>query len=598
MTRHGRPHLREDMNFDRKATLRRLVKLLKPYRWQMLVVVAFAILSTVFMIVGPKIVGRMTTKIFEGVMSQVQGSGGIDFEFLADKALLLIALYILSALFNFIQGYVVTNVAQNLSYRLREDISEKIHRLPLKYFDKVQTGDVLSRVTNDVDTITQTLNQSLSQIITSVVSVVGILYMMGSISIRMTLIGLVILPLTMISTILVMKRSQPFFEAQQENLGKVNGAVEEHFSGIEVIQSFNAQDLVQADFTEKNIALYESGWKSQFLSGMMMPLVSFIGNLGYVFVTMAGAYYAASGVIQVGDILAFVQYVRQFSQPLAQVAQISNILQATLAASRRVFDFLDEEELTPEAAGVSPGNVKGTIEFQDVQFGYDPEKPVITGFSATIPAGSKVAIVGPTGAGKTTLVKLLMRFYELQHGRILMDGIDIAGLKRSELRGHFGMVLQDTWLFEGSVKENIRYGDPLLSDEQVVQAADMARADHFIRTLPQSYDFVIEEDMGNLSQGQRQLITIARAILSQPDILILDEATSSVDTRTERLIQAGLEHLMEGRTSFIIAHRLSTIRSADWILYMEQGNITEQGTHRDLMDKRGDYYRLYASQFA
>lgn len=598
MTRHGRFQPQEKVNFDRKATFKRLVQLLKPYRWQMIVVFVFAILSTVFTIIGPKIIGQMTTKIFEGVMSRIQGLGGIDFTFLAEKATFLIGLYLLSSLFNFIQGFIITKVAQDLSFNLRADISSKIHRLPLKYFDTVQTGDVLSRVTNDVDTITQTLNQSLSQIITSVVSVVGILYMMGSISIRMTLIALIILPLTMLSTILVMKKSQPFFEAQQTNLGKVNGAVEEHFSGIEVIQSFQAEQLVQQDFQAKNEALYESGWKSQFLSGMMMPLVSFIGNLGYVLVTMAGAYFAAGGTIQVGDILAFVQYVRQFSQPLAQVAQISNILQSTLAASQRVFDFLDEEELEPEAPGLSENPVQGTIEFDGIQFGYDPEKPVITNFSAKIPAGSKVAIVGPTGAGKTTLVKLLMRFYELQKGRILMDGVDISSLQRAELRDHFGMVLQDTWLFEGSVKENIRYGDPEKSDEQVVEAADLARADHFIRTLPGSYDFIIEEDMGNLSQGQRQLITIARAILSQPDILILDEATSSVDTRTERLIQAGLENLMEGRTSFVIAHRLSTIRSADWILYMEHGNITEQGTHEDLMKKQGDYYNLYSSQFA
>ncbi|HHW66577.1 MAG TPA: ABC transporter ATP-binding protein [Epulopiscium sp.] len=585
---------------DFKGTFSKLLDYLRPYRLKLIIVMIFAIGSTVFSIAGPKILGKATTKIYEGVISKITGSGGgIDFQYLLNTVLLLLGLYIISAVFSYIQGLIVTGVSQKVSYNLRKEISEKINRLPLKYFDSVSHGDVLSRVTNDVDTVSQTLNQSLSQIITSATTLIGVLIMMLYISWEMTIAAILILPLSMVLVLAIVKKSQKYFIEQQKALGKVNGHIEEVYGGHNIMKAFNAEKEVVDQFRKINKELYDSAWKSQFLSGMMMPIMNFIGNLGYVAVSILGGWYASRGVIEVGDILSFIQYIKSFTQPISQVAQISNVIQSTIAAAERVFAFLEEkEEVTESAKPVELDKVEGRVTFENVKFGYNEDKIIIKNFSADIKPGQKVTIVGPTGAGKTTIVKLLMRFYELNSGRILIDGHDIKEFTREHLRSHFGMVLQDTWLFSGSIMENIRYGRLSASDEEVIEAAKAAHVHRFIKTLPDGYNMMINEEANNISQGQKQLLTIARAILSDPRILILDEATSSVDTRTEILIQKAMENLMRGRTSFIIAHRLSTIKDTDLILVMKDGDIVEQGNHEELLRKKGFYAELYNSQFA
>ncbi|QNU68064.1 ABC transporter ATP-binding protein [Ruminiclostridium herbifermentans] len=582
-----------------KKTIRKLLAYMKPYLPAIIVALVLAIGSAAFSIAGPKILGNATTKIFEGLIGKVSGeSTGIDFDYIGEKLLFLVGLYAISSLFAFIQGYTMAGVAQKVSYRLRKEISEKINRLPLKYFDKMTHGEVLSRVTNDVDTVSQTLNQSLSQIITSITMLIGILIMMLSISWLMTLASVLILPLSVVFISLIVKKSQKYFKSQQEYLGHVNGHVEEIFSGHNIMKAFNGEKKAVETFDQLNNTLYTSAWKSQFLSGMMMPIIFFVGNLGYVMVSILGGWLAIKKTIEVGDILAFVQYVRQFSQPLGQVAQVANILQSTAAAAERVFEFLEEQEETEDIEKpVTIDGIKGEVEFKNVHFGYNPESIIINNFSAHIKPGQRVAIVGPTGAGKTTMVKLLMRFYELNSGDIFIDGNNIVDFKRGELRDLFGMVLQDTWLFNGTIMDNIRYGRIDATDEEVIKAAKAAHAHHFIKTLPDGYNMVLNEEASNVSQGQKQLLTIARAILSDPKILILDEATSSVDTRTEVLIQKAMENLMKNRTSFIIAHRLSTIRDADLILVMKDGDIVEQGTHEELVSAKGFYASLYNSQF-
>lgn len=585
---------------DFKGTVKKLLAYLKPFRLKFLFVFIFAIASTIFAILAPKILGQATSKIFEGVIERVTGvpGGGIDFDYIKNIIFILIGLYIASALFAFIQGFIVTGVAQRVSYNLRDEISKKINKLPLKYFDKVSHGDVLSRVTNDVDKISESLNQSLSQIITSFTTLIGILIMMFSISWQMTLIAVLILPLSLIFVASVVKRSQKYFKAQQESLGEVNGHIEEVYSGHEIMKAFNAEEESVGVFRTINGELYNSAWKSQFLSGLMMPIMTFIGNLGYVAVSILGGWFAIRGIIQVGDILAFIQYIRNFMQPIRQVAQISNVLQTTVAASERVFEFLEEDEEILETENpIELKNVEGRVDFDNVRFGYDADDIIINDFTAHVKAGQKIAIVGPSGAGKTTVVKLLMRFYELNGGRICIDGHDIKDLSREALRDNFGMVLQDTWLFKGTIMDNIRYGRLDATDEEVKEAAKAAHAHRFIHTLPDGYDMVINEEANNVSQGQKQLLTIARAILSDPKLLILDEATSSVDTRTEVLIQKAMENLMEKRTSFIIAHRLSTIRNADIIFVMDDGDIVEKGSHDELIARDGFYADLYNSQF-
>ncbi|SDY94874.1 ATP-binding cassette, subfamily B [Proteiniborus ethanoligenes] len=585
---------------DFKGTFSKLLNYLKPYRLKLIVVMIFAIGSTAFTIRAPKTLGKATTKIFQGLVSKVSGSpdGGIDFQYILNIIFLLVGLYVMSAIFSFIQGFIVTGVAQKVSYNLRKEISEKVNKLPLKYFDSVSYGDVLSRVTNDVDTISQTLNQSMSQIITSATTLVGVLIMMISISWQMTIAVILILPISMILVMSIIKRSQKFFKEQQKSLGKVNGHIEEVYSGHNIMKAFNAEEEAVAEFRRINGELYNSAWKAQFLSGMMMPIMVFVGNIGYVAVSILGGWFAIRRTIEVGDILSFIQYIRSFTQPIAQVAQISNVLQSTIAAAERVFEFLDEEEEVKESeAPVKLEEVEGRVIFENVKFGYNEDKIIINNFSADIKPGQKIAIVGPTGAGKTTIVKLLMRFYDLKEGKILIDNNDISQFTREELRNNFGMVLQDTWLFSGTIMENIRYGRLDATDEEVIKAAKSAHAHRFIQTLPDGYNMVINEEANNISQGQKQLLTIARAILSDPKILILDEATSSVDTRTEILIQKAMENLMKGRTSFIIAHRLSTIRDADLILVMKDGDIIEQGNHQELLMKNGFYAELYNSQF-
>ncbi|CAK7019938.1 ABC transporter ATP-binding protein [Tissierella sp.] len=586
---------------DFKGTFSKLLNYLRPYKLKLIIVMIFAIGSTAFSIVGPKILGKATTEIFEGIISKISGveGGGIDFQYILNIILLLIGLYIISALFSFIQGLIVTGVAQKVSYNLRKEISEKVNRLPLKYFDGVSHGDVLSRVTNDVDTVSQSLNQSMSNIITSATTLVGILIMMLSISWQMTIAAVLILPISMILVMTVVKKSQKYFRAQQKSLGQVNGHIEEVYGGHNIMKAFNAEDEVIEEFSKINGELYNSAWKAQFLSGMMMPIMTFIGNIGYVAVSILGGWYAIRKTIEVGDILSFIQYIRSFTQPIAQVAQISNVLQSTVAAAERVFEFLGEdEEIKESEVPVKLEEVEGSVTFENVKFGYNEDKIIINNFSADIKPGQKVAIVGPTGAGKTTIVKLLMRFYDLNEGRILIDGYDINDFTREDLRDNFGMVLQDTWLFSGSIMDNIRYGRLDATDDEVIKASKSAYAHRFIQTLPDGYNMVINEEANNISQGQKQLLTIARAILSDPKILILDEATSSVDTRTEVLIQKAMENLMKGRTSFIIAHRLSTIRDADLILVMKDGDIVEQGSHEELLQKSGFYAELYNSQFA
>ncbi|NUC18231.1 ABC transporter ATP-binding protein [Bacillus mycoides] len=583
-----------------KGTMNKLLQYLKPYKLSILVVILFAIGSAAFTIVGPKILGNATTKLFEGLVSKVSGAPGaaIDFTYIGNIVILLLGLYILSTVFGIIQGYIISGVAQKVSYNFRKEIDEKINRMPLKYFDKTTHGEVLSRITNDVDTVSQTLNQSMSQIITSVITIIGVLIMMLSISWQMTLVALLILPVSMILIMAVVKRSQKYFKSQQEYLGHVNGQVEEIYSGHNIVKAFNKEEEEVKKFEKVNDTLYHSAWKSQFLSGMMMPIMTFIGNIGYVAVSILGGWLAVKRTIAVGDILAFVQYVRSFTQPIAQVAQIANVLQSTAAAAERVFEFLEEEEEVPEAENpVKLQKVQGEVTFQDVQFGYNPDKIIINNFSSNIKPGQKVAIVGPTGAGKTTIVKLLMRFYDINSGAICIDGHDIKDFTREDLRNMFGMVLQDTWLFNGSIMENIRYGRLDATDEEVIEAAKAAHVHNFVKTLPNKYQMELNEEASNVSQGQKQLLTIARALIADPKILILDEATSSIDTRTEVLIQKAMENLMEGRTSFIIAHRLSTIRDADLILVMKDGDIVEQGNHEELLKADGFYASLYNSQF-
>jgi len=583
---------------DFRGTMRKLVGYLGRHRPAVIVVFVFAIASTAANIVGPKILGEATTRLFEGVMAQLAGTGGIDFDAIGRIVLLTLGLYLLSALFGYLQGWIMANVSTDITYRLRRDIAEKINRLPLTYFDKTTHGEVLSRITNDVDTVNQTLSQSLTQIITSVVTVVGILGMMFSINWMMTLVALLIVPLSMAVAGLIISQSQKFFTQQQDYLGHVNGHVEEMYGGHLVMKAFNGEEASIKTFDGSNDKLYEAVWKSQFLSGLMMPIMMFVGNLGYVAIAILGGWLAVQGAVTVGDIQAFIQYVRSFTQPITQLANISNILQQTAAAAERVFEFLEEkEEVAETEVLVKASQAEGHVEFKDVHFGYSPDKIVINDFSAVAHPGQKVAIVGPTGAGKTTMVKLLMRFYDVNSGAILIDGRDIRTYTRRDLRKLFGMVLQDTWLYNDTILENIRYGRPDATDEEVIAAAQAAHVDHFVHTLPGGYHMVLNEETSNISQGQKQLLTIARAVLANPKVLILDEATSSVDTRTEILIQRAMDGLMKNRTSFVIAHRLSTIRDADLILVMRHGDIVEQGTHEELLAAGGFYAELHNSQF-
>ena len=594
----GRHGMSTEKAKDFKGTMKKLMGYLTQYKIGLLLVVIFAIGSTIFNIAGPKILGKATTELFHGLISKVSGGSGIDFDKIAKILIGLMCLYVCSALFSFIQGYIMTGVSQKLTYRMRKEISEKIDRLPMGYFDKMTHGEILSRITNDVDTLSQSLNQSATQVITSVATIIGVLVMMLSISPLMTVIAILILPLSMGLIGMIVKRSQRYFKEQQEYLGYVNGQVEEVYGGHNIVKAFNKEDDVIDEFDRDNDRLYRSAWKSQFLSGMMMPIMQFVGNVGYVAVVILGGYLAIKKTIEVGDIQSFIQYVRNFTQPIQQVAQVANMLQSTAAASERVFEFLEEpeEEAAPENPVVLK-NPEGAVEFEHVHFGYNPEHTIIHDFSVKVEPGQKIAIVGPTGAGKTTMVKLLMRFYDVSGGSIKVDGHDIREFDRGELRRMFGMVLQDTWLFKGSIEDNIRYGKLDATHEDVVKAADAAYAHRFIQTLPGGYGMELNEEASNVSQGQKQLLTIARAILADPKILILDEATSSVDTRTEVRIQKAMDNLMKGRTSFIIAHRLSTIRDADLILVMKEGDIVEMGRHEELLAKNGFYADLYNSQF-
>lgn len=585
---------------DLKGTLAKLFRYLKPYYFKLIVVVIFAVASTIFAIVGPKILAKATDKLSEGIMAKVSGTGGIDFEYIGYIILILVALYLISALFSYVQGFITSTISQRVAYDLRTSIAKKMDKMPLAYFDRHSSGDTLSRVTNDIDTIAQSLNQSMSQVITSSVTVVGIFIMMLSISPQMTIIAVCVLPVSMILIGLVMKRSQKYFAKQQEALGQVNGHIEEMYGGHNVVKAFNGEEASVNQFNEYNDSLYESAWKSQFFSGLMQPITNFVGNVGYVAVCLLGGVLAGGGNITIGDIQAFIQYVRQFNQPISQLAQTMNMLQSTAAAAERVFEFLDEEELEKESCKVTKDElekIKGSVTFADVNFGYLKDQTIINDFSLHVHSGQTVAIVGPTGAGKTTIVKLLMRFYELNGGSIFIDGKDIRDFARKDLRSLFGMVLQDTWLFNGTIKENLVYGKLDASDTEVKEACKVAYVDHFVQTLENGYDTVINEESSNISQGQKQLLTIARAFLKNPKILILDEATSSVDTRTEVLIQKGMAKLMEGRTSFVIAHRLSTIRDADTIIVMKDGDIVELGNHDSLLEKKGFYASLYRSQF-
>lgn len=630
-----------------KATMHNLIKYLRPFWTSIIIVLVFAISSTIFAILSPKILGKATNQVVSDyvnmkaydqitsslpkgitlpagttgadiiskmppeMVSKIPANSidkiknldlthrpGIDFNKIKQIALLLIGLYVFSALFSYIQGWIMTNVSQKITYGFRKDISEKINRMPLKYFDGRTYGEVLSRVTNDVDTISQTLNQSLSQIVTAVTMVIGILIMMFSINWLLTLVSMVLLPVSIILISFIAKKSQHFFKEQQNSLGKINGHVEEMYAGHNVMRVFNGEKSSVAKFQKINNELHNSAWKSQFLSGLMMPITIFIGNLGYVGVSVLGGWLAIKGKLQIGDLQAFIQYVNQFNQPIAQTAQIAGVIQSTAAAAERVFEFLNEAEEVPETENpVVIKDVKGAVVFDNVVFGYDPNKTIIKSFNAAIKPGQKIAIVGPTGAGKTTMVNLLMRFYDVNSGRILIDGVDIRDMKRANLRRMFGMVLQDTWLFNGTIKENIAYGNPDATDEEIIQTAKAAHVDHFVHSLPNGYNAILNEEADNISEGERQLLTIARAMLAKTPMLILDEATSSVDTRTEILIQKAMENLMKGKTSFVIAHRLSTIREADLILVMKDGNIVEQGTHNELLKKNGFYTSLYNSQF-
>ncbi|MEG1992840.1 MAG: ABC transporter ATP-binding protein [Acetivibrio sp.] len=596
---HG-PGMPVEKAKDFKGTLGKLVEYLSKYHFAIIAVILCTIGSTLFLIVGPKILGKATTEIFHGLTGKIQGGAGINFEKIAEILLFLLAIYGLSAFFNYIQGFIMTGISQKMAFQMRKEISVKMNKLPMNYYDTRTYGEILSRITNDVDTLGTSLNQTLTQLISSVATLVGVLIMMLLISPSMTLIAFLLLPLSAILISMVVKRSQKYFKEQQEYLGHVNGQVEEVFGGHNIVKLFNKEEDCETEFKKNNDILYDSAWKSQFFSGMMQPIMGFVGNIGYVAVAVMGAYLNIKKVIEVGDIQSFIQYVKQFTQPITQIAQVSNMIQSTVAAAERVFEFLEEkeeEQMAENHAAVKMKDLTGNVTFENVHFGYSPDKIIIHDFSANIKNGQKIAIVGPTGAGKTTMVKLLMRFYDVNSGKIKIDGQDIKNFDRSELREAFGMVLQDTWLFKGSIMENIRYGRLEATDEEVIAAAKAAHAHHFIQTLPGGYEMELNEDATNVSQGQKQLLTIARAILADNRILILDEATSSVDTRTEVRIQKAMDNLMKGRTSFVIAHRLSTIRDADCIFVMKNGDIMEQGNHEELMEKNGFYAKLYNSQF-
>lgn len=598
-----RPGKAPGSNLDKpknfKQTTKKLIsKYLVKYKISLIIVFIFAIGGTIFTIIGPKILGNATTEVFNGVISKMSGGSGIDFSKIAEILITLLILYVISAIFSFIQGFVMTDVSQKITYKLRADISKKLNKLAMRYFDKKTHGEVLSIITNDVDTLSMNLNQSITQIITSICTVIGILIMMLTISWEMTLISLIIIPISGIIIKNIVGKSQKYFKRQQDYLGHVNGQVEETFGGLNIVKAFNGEEKTIKEFKKANDELYHSAWKSQFLSGLMFPIMNFISNIGYVGVAVAGGYLALNGTITVGNIQSFIQYNKQFTHPINQIAQISGMLQAMIAAAERVFDFLEqpeEEETKKEDIDIS--KIKGNVEFKNVHFGYDEGKIIINDFSSKIKEGQKIAIVGPTGAGKTTIVKLLMRFYDVNSGEILVDGHNIKDFERGKLRKIFGMVLQDTWLFGGTVKENIKYGKEDATEDEVIRAAKAAHVHHFIKTLPNGYNSVLNEESTNISAGQKQLLTIARVILTAPKILILDEATSSIDTRTEIEIQKAMDNLMEGRTSFIIAHRLSTIKNADLILVMNHGDIVEQGTHEELLEKNGFYAELYNSQF-
>ena len=597
---HGKMGRPGEKAKDFKGTMRTLLSYLAKYRLSIIIVFIFAIGSVTFSVIGPKILGKATTEIFNGLVRKVSGNGGgIDFDAIKRILLTLLVLYIVSTIFSFVQGFIMSGISQKVAYNLRDELSKKINRLPMKYFDTKTHGEVLSRFTNDIDTLAQSLNQSLTQIITSITTLIGVLIMMLSISVIMTVSALVVIPLSLLIISFVVKKSQKYFKFQQQYLGEVNGQVEELYGGHTVVQAFNGEEDSIKEFNSVNDKLYDSAWRSQFLSSTMQPIMMFVGNLSYVIVSILGGYLVIKNRIEVGDIQSFIQYVRSFNQPISQMAQVSNQLQSTAAAAERVFEFLNEEEEDITVPNpVSIKGLQGKIDFEHVRFGYDKDKTIIKDFTAHVKPGQKVALVGPTGAGKTTMIKLLMRFYDVNSGEILIDGHNIKDFNRSELRELFGMVLQDTWLFSGTIKDNIRYGRLDSTDEEVINAAKAAHVHHFIKTQSDGYNMLLNEESSNISQGQKQLLTIARAILADPKILILDEATSSVDTRTELLIQKAMDNLMEGRTSFVIAHRLSTIKNADLILVINNGDIVEQGNHEELLAKGGFYANLYNSQFA
>ena len=582
---------------DFKGTLKKLFKSMSRYKVQLIIIFIFAIASTIFSIVGPKILGNATTELFNGIISKLSGGAGIDFGKIASILIFLIILYIISALFSYVQGFIMTGISQKYTYQLRKKVSIKINKLPISYFDKKTHGEVLSIITNDIDTMSQSLNQSATQLITSITTIIGILVMMLSINVTMTIVAILILPIASLITMFIVKHSQKYFAKQQEYLGHVNGKIEEMYSGQNVIKVFNAENKVLKEFEKDNTYLSNVGWKSQFFSGMMHPIMNFIGNLGYVIIAILGGYFTILGKITVGNIQSFISYTKNFTNPIAQLAQVSNMIQSMIAASERVFEFLDEKEEKEVKNPLKVDNIEGNVTFDHVKFGYNEDQIIIKDFSANVKKGQKIAIVGPTGAGKTTMIKLLMRFYNVNDGSILVDGKNINDFKRSDLRHIFGMVLQDTWLFSGTIMENLRYGNLDATDDEIIEAAKKAHVHHFIQTLPDAYNMQLNEETNNISQGQKQLLTIARAILANPKVLILDEATSSVDTRTEILIQKAMDELMKNRTSFIIAHRLSTIKDADLILVMNNGDIVEQGNHEELLNKKGFYYNLYNSQF-
>ena len=595
---HGRGMHGGEKAKDFKGSMARILRYMGRYKFRFILMFFFAVAGTIFNIWGPKVLGKATTELFSGLVAKVNGTGGIDFEKIGMILLSVMALYLVSSCFSFIQGFVMTGISNDVTYNLRKDISKKINRLPMNYFESRTNGEILSRVTNDVDTLQMSLNQSMTQLITSVTTIIGVLFMMLSINVWMTLAAVLILPVSMVIINFVMKHSQKYFRDQQNYLGKVNGQIEENYGGHNVVKVFSKEQDVVREFEEDNKKLYESAWKSQFFSGMMMPVMQFVGNLGYVMVAFLGGVFTIKGSVEVGDIQSFFQYIRNFTQPIQQIAQVTNLLQSSAAASERVFEFLDEpEEVQKAEHPVSVENLSGEVQFAHVSFGYDPEKIIIHDFSAKVKDGQKIAIVGPTGAGKTTMVKLLMRFYDVNSGQIRVDGHDIRDFNRSELREMFGMVLQDTWLFSGTIMENIRYGRLDATEEEVIAAAKAAHIHNFIMQQTGGYQMVLDEETSNISQGQKQLLTIARAILADNKILILDEATSSVDTRTEMRIQKAMNNLMKGRTSFVIAHRLSTIKDADLILVMKDGDIIEQGNHTELLEKGGFYAELYNSQF-